>query len=113
MNLSVNDSEGPTVFHPAVAEATDEQVVVSVMVLPRRAKSPRAHRRLNNKANVQGSEDYWNRISGRSSEATADCAHPTSTRNIESLSPGVSYERGHARETVPSIWSADKSEERA
>jgi hypothetical protein len=80
------------VFRPAVAEATDKWVTVSVMALPGRAKLPHAYRSLNDKSDVQGPEDYWNRVSWRSNEPTTDFTYPALKRSIEPLSPGVSRE---------------------
>jgi len=83
-----DESEGLTAFPLVGAEATDKRVAMSVMALPRQAKSPRAYRNLNNEADIQGPEDYWNRVSGCSSDA--DHTHLTSTQSIKSLLPGVS-----------------------
>lgn len=92
MGFPVNEIEGPTVFRPAVAEETDKRVTMSVMALPSRVKSPHAYRNLNNKTNIQGPEDYWNRVSWRSREPTAGFTHPTSMRSRGCLLPGVSRE---------------------
>jgi len=90
MAFRVDKNKGPTVFPLVGVEATDMWVTMSVMASSRKAKLPRAYRNLHNKTNIQGPEDYWNRISGRSSEQTTDFTYPTLTRSIESLLPAVS-----------------------
>ena len=85
MTTPVRQDEELTVSPLVGAQATGDSVGMSVMALPSKANPPHAYRNLDNEADIQGPEDYWDRVSGRPDKPAADSTHATSTRNIGSL----------------------------